>query len=303
MNSILLCICTYKRNKKLLLCLDSIKKQKLLKKFNLKLLILDNTTQFTSKNIIKNFRRKNNLKIYIKNEKRRGVVFARNACLDFINEEKPKYVGFIDDDCTLDPNWLINATKTINNFNADVVTGPQNYIENNFEKNAINFTKFFEKKYKKEILQVDWAATNNVFFKYNIIKKNSLRFDIKLNNFGMGEDQLFFLQLSRLGKKIIWSKKINVTETIHAHRFNLNWLITRSYRLGVLGNYIDRKIYGNFVGFIINYIKSIYLLLKVILILFLPFKKNYLINLNNHFFRAIGKFVGPFLFKKTKFVN
>ena len=72
------------------------------------------------------------------------------------------------------------------------------------------------------------------FLNTTLSKKNSLRFDIKLNNFWNGEDQLFFLQLSRLGKKIIWSKKINVTETIHAHRFNLNWLITRSYRLGVL---------------------------------------------------------------------
>ena len=28
---------------------------------------------------------------------------------------------------TLDPNWLINATKTINNFNADVVTNTKLY--------------------------------------------------------------------------------------------------------------------------------------------------------------------------------
>ena len=119
----------------------------------------------------------------------------------------------------------------------------------------------------------------------------------------MGEDQLFFLQLSKLGKKIYWSKEISVTETIHAHRLSLNWLIKRSYRLGILGNYIDRKMHGNLFGILINYIKSIYFLLKFILILFLPFKKNYFINLNNNLFRAIGKFLGPILFKRINFLN
>jgi len=303
MDNIILCICTYKRNNKLIDCLLSIKKLKLLKKFNIKILILDNTINFSSKNIIKNLKKKIGFKIFLKNEKRRGVVFARNACLDFINKENPKYVGFIDDDCILDPSWLINTTKTINSLNADIVTGPQHYNKDNINKDKINYTKFFEKNYKKKFLQVNWAATNNVFFKYSIIKKSGLKFDENLNKFGMGEDQLFFLQLSRLGKKIYWSKKISVTETIHAHRLNLNWLIIRSYRLGILGNYIDRKIHGDLFGLLMNYMKSIYFFLKFVFILFLPFKKDYFISLNNNLFRAIGKFLGPILFKKIKFLK
>ena len=303
MDNIILCICTYKRNNKLIDCLLSVKRLKLLKKFNIKILILDNTINFSSKNIIKNLKKKIGFKIFLKNEKRRGVVFARNACLDFINKENPKYVGFIDDDCILDPNWLINTTKTINSLNADIVTGPQHYNKDNINKDKINYTKFFEKNYKKKFLQVNWAATNNVFFKYNIIKKSGLKFDENLNKFGMGEDQLFFLQLSRLGKKIYWSKKISVTETIHAHRLNLNWLIIRSYRLGILGNYIDRKIHGDLFGLLMNYMKSIYFFLKFVFILFLPFKKDYFISLNNNLFRAIGKFLGPILFKKINFLK
>ena len=68
------------------------------------------------------------------------------------------------------------------------------------------------------------------------------------------QDQLFFLKLNSYGHKIYWSKNIKVFETIHRHRQNLNWLINRSFRLGVLGHYIDMSIYGKPTGFLINYL-------------------------------------------------
>jgi succinoglycan biosynthesis protein ExoM len=303
MNNIILCICTYNRNKKLINCLKSIEKLKLSKKFRLEILVLDNSINFLSKNIVENYKKKIDIKIFIKNEKKRGVVFARNACLDFVRKKKPKYVGFVDDDCVLDQYWLINTLKTIKEFNADIVTGPQHYNKINQNNNKLNFTKFFEKKYKKNILKVKWAATNNVFFNFNILKTNNIKFDKNLNKFGMGEDQLFFIQMTKLGKIIYWSNEIKVTEVIHNHRLNLKWLIIRSFRLGILGNYIDRKVYGNLLGLIITYSKSIYFFFKFILHLLLPLKKDYIIILNIYFFKASGKFLGPFIFKKIKFLN
>ena len=69
MDNIILCICTYKRNNKLIDCLLSVKRLKLLKKFNIKILILDNTINFSSKNIIKNFKKKLALKFFLKTKK------------------------------------------------------------------------------------------------------------------------------------------------------------------------------------------------------------------------------------------
>ena len=40
----------------------------------------------------------------------------------------------------------------------------------------------------------------------------------------MGEDQLFFTAISKLGYKIYWSKKIFVTEKVHKHRSNITWI-------------------------------------------------------------------------------
>ncbi len=302
MKKIILCICTYNRNIKLVNCLRSVEKLKLSRKYRLEVLVLDNSINSIAKNIIKDYQKKTNNKIFYKSEKKRGIVFARNACLNFLKKKKPEYIGFIDDDCTLNQYWLINAFKIMRELKADIVTGPQLYDKDVLANKRLNFSKFFEKNYKKESLKVKWAATNNVFFKFHAIK-NNIKFDKNLNKFGMGEDQLFFSMLSKLGKKIYWSQKIQVTETIHYHRQNIKWLSNRSFRLGVLGNYIDRKIYGNTLGLLINYLKSIYFLIKFILYSLLPLKKNYFIHLNNFFFRALGKLLGPFIFDKVKFLK
>ena len=301
MKKIIICICTYNRNKNLIECLESIKRMKLIKKFDVEILIIDNTIDFKSKKKVEKYKKKTSFKINIINEKKRGIVYARNSCLDFIKNKKTNYISFIDDDCIFDKNWIVNAFKILKKYNADIVTGPQNYSKDS-NKN-INFTKFFEKKYNQNILKVNWAATNNILFKSQILEKNNLRFDKNLNKFGMGEDQLFFLRLSKLGKKIFYSKEIKVTESIHKHRLNIQWLKNRSFRLGVLGNYIDKKIYGNILGFFLNYLKFIYYFLLLSINLFLPFQKNFIIKINNYLYRSLGKLLGPFIFYKINFLK
>ena len=190
--------------------------------------------------------------------------------------------------------------KVIAKNKADIVTRPQIYFE---DKKNINYTKFFERKYKLNTTNVKWAATNNVFFKYNIIKNKRLIFDKFLNKFGMGEDQLFFSLLNQKGCKIFWNKNIQVYEKIHKHRNNIYWLISRSFRLGVLGNYIDRKMHGIFLGYIINYLKCILYFFYTIKTIFTIYDKNSRIFTINFFFRFFGKLVGPIIFNKIEFLK
>ena len=159
----------------------------------------------------------------------------------------------------------------------------------------------FEKTYKSNIQRVNWAASNNVFLEYNIIKKHKLLFDKSLNKFGIGEDQLFFSKLNSLGHKIYWSKAVKVFEDIHLHRLNLKWLIERSFRLGVLGHYIDISMHGKFLGFIINYLKSIYYFIRIFGYIFLFFNNKFRIQIFNYFSRFYGRLIGPFFLNKIDF--
>jgi succinoglycan biosynthesis protein ExoM len=298
-----ICICTYNRNNKLTKCLDSIEKINLLNKFSIKIIIVDNSINKNSYLLIKNIRTKFKYKILYFSEKRRGVVYARNRCLKILKKINPTYACFFDDDCVVDKQWFINVLKIKQNKKASIITGPQ------LHKNPIdykgkghgNYQDLFEKKFEKST-EVKWAATNNVFFKYDILKKNQIYFDIKLNKFGMGEDQLFFSILNKKGNKIFWHEEIKVYETSHKDRSEISWIQNRSYRLGVLGHYIDIAMYGKTLGYFINYLKSIFFLLNSIkysFLFFFTYQKRIETTLN--LYRFYGKLMGPFVIKKISF--
>jgi len=294
-----ICICTFNRNESLEKCIKSLNKLKKEIKIKINIVIVDNSINNNLLKIKKKLIKISKYKIIFLNEKRRGIVFARNKCLKKLKIINPNYIAFFDDDCIVNKYWLQNSLKTVNLKKADVVTGPQVYLNNNI----INYSKLFEKNYKsKKICKVKWAASNNVFINYKIFKKKKLYFDKELNKFGVGEDQMFFLNINSSGYKIFWNKNVKVYEKIHRHRQNYKWLIERSYRLGVLGHYIDKKQYGKLNGLLVNYFKSIYYLLKsIISIIYL--KKNYLEIILNYFVRFYGRVAGPFVFKKIDFYN
>ena len=100
--------------------------------------------------------------------------------------------------------------------------------------------------------------------------------------------------------KFFWNKNIKVYEKIHQHRQTFKWLIERSYRLGVLGHFIDIKEFGISYGLFINYLKSIYYFLKFIISFFI-IRKNYSIIITNNFLRFYGRLIGPLVFNKINF--
>ena len=83
---ILICICTYKRNNILNECLTNFKKIIIPSNFNIKFLIVDNTINGNAKNIINQIKKSFNYKIYYVNEKKRGIVHARNKCLEEVRK-------------------------------------------------------------------------------------------------------------------------------------------------------------------------------------------------------------------------
>ena len=296
---ILICICTYKRNNILNECLMSFNKAVIPFNFNIKFLIIDNTVNGNAKNIINKVKKKFNHKIYYINEKKRGIVHARNKCLDQVRKINCDYFSFLDDDCEIDSKWFVNFKKIIDIHRVKIVTGPQIHKSNG--KINKNLENIFEKKITDDKKFVNWAATNNVIINKKIFLSSNLKFDINLNKFGMGEDQLFFLQLNKKGHQILWNNEIKVYEKKHYHRTTMKWVKDRSFRLGILGNYIDKKIYGSIFGNIINYIKIIYYLLLSILTALYPFQKLYSYKLINFFYRSLGRTLSPFLFGKIEF--
>jgi len=303
--TLVICVTTYNRNLSLIRCLKSINNLYVVPNVKIKIIVVDNSIGRISFKLVKKLKKSFKYKIIHLHEKRRGIVYSRNRFLSKVKKINPQFICFFDDDCVVDRFWLKNVFHIIKSTNAKIVTGPQLPLKKNYlnKSNIINYSRFFEKKYKSNIQKVNWAASNNVFLEYDIIKKHKLIFDKTLNKFGVGEDQLFFSKLNNYGYKIYWSKSVRVFENIHEHRLNLRWLIRRSFRLGVLGHYIDISLYGKFIGFIINYLKCIYYFAKTFSFIFLFFNSKFKTQMLNFFSRFYGRLIGPFFLKKIDFFN
>ena len=71
--------------------------------------------------------------------------------------------------------------------------------------------------------------------------------------------------------------------------------------MGVLGYYIDKKIYGRLMGFTINYLKCVYYFVRAPSYFFLFFNSTFWAQILNYFSRSYGRLVGPLVFKKIDF--
>ncbi len=123
--TLVICICTYNRNLSLIRCLKSINKLHLISNIKIKIIVVDNSNKYTSLKLVKKLKKSFKYKIIQLHEKRRGVVYARNKCLNEVKKINPKFICFFDDDCIIDRFWLKNVFKVIKFTNAKIVTGPQ----------------------------------------------------------------------------------------------------------------------------------------------------------------------------------
>ena len=123
--TIIICICTYNRNLSLIRCLKSINKLYLIPNIKIKIVVVDNSKHHISLKLVKKLKKSFKYKIIQLHEKRRGVVYARNKCLNEAKKINPKFICFFDDDCIVDRFWLKNVFKVKKFTNANIVTGPQ----------------------------------------------------------------------------------------------------------------------------------------------------------------------------------
>ncbi len=110
-------------------------------------------------------------------------------------------------------------------------------------------------RHQSHEMKTNWASTNNVFLKVSALR-NKIIFSNKLNYVG-GEDQLFFLNLNKLGKKIFWNSEAPVFEMNNKKRENFKWFIKRNLRYGTSAVIIYKSLYGNVVGYFVLFIKLI----------------------------------------------
>ena len=185
--NIYICSLLSKKNFKFLNSyLKSLNRLKIPNNCRLKIIFVVSPKIYIIKNSLKNFLDKIDYCI-IKSIKD-NIPDSRNVFLKFLKDKNVQYAGFIDDDCLIDKNWLLNMIKFFNENNCDIAGGPQHHkIKDMIFKNYYDALE--PSRYHGQL--VKWVATNNCFFSQKVFSKSKVLFDPEFANLG-GSDQLFF---------------------------------------------------------------------------------------------------------------
>jgi len=282
-------ICSRGFSHNLLNILKCIYKNSLNKRVKISVLIAFNQSKIIKKFqellIKKNLKNINHKIIY---EKKLGISNVRNKSLSYLKYLDCEYYCFLDDDCKIADNFILNHLEFIKENNCSIATGPQIYMSRN------PFFRVFERNFPKG-RKILWASTNNVFFKKKVIK-NNVFFSNKVSKYGYGEDQLFFSKMSKNGEIIKWNHN-PVYEIYQKKRENLRWFMDRNLKYGLTGILIDKELYNFLIAYIFNVLKAFYNLVVASIYLFLiP------IDLMNNIFKSFAYFL-RFLGRVINFVR
>ena len=207
----------YNMDKYLKKCLDSIINQTYK---NLEIILIDDGSTDNSKNIIKEYKNKDN-RIFSIFQKHLGAPSARNKGIEIATGT---YIMFFDSDDELNENGieiLVNGIK-----DADIITG--NYYEIDEKGNPIQEKIFFKNKtfQRKDLNRV--ILYNSIpgckLFKTNIIKENNILFD----NVKIEQDTNFYIKYIGMSNKFITTNAF-----IYKYRQTPN-SISRTYGLNII---------------------------------------------------------------------
>ncbi len=226
-----ICICTYKRAKVLLSCLESLALLQVPKNVQIVISVIDNDHLRSAEKIVSQFREQTSLAVFYHCEINRGIPFARNRALVETLSLEADYLAFIDDDEWTEPLWLHHLYNYAKSQSCDVIVSGA-VISDLPRETPKHIAGLFNKKHHRTGANLTSCATNNVLIPVPIITKYDLKFD-ETNAFSGGEDTKFFYLASQSGAVIHKCAEAIVHEIIPANRVTLRWLSQRKYSSGI----------------------------------------------------------------------
>lgn len=224
---ITIAIITKNRPKELRRCLDSLLRQSQKPQ---EVLIIDNDQNKTAKAIAVD---KKYQQLSIAYQCISGSV---PKCRNFATQKcKSKFLGFADDDCILDKNWVEQGIYKIRQDSCDFIVG-QTLLFN--PKNIFALAQHARDEYWKR-QNSPMFDTKNVILKLQTIKKYELKFDelCQKESYDSADFDFDFL-VKKYSLKGYFCKKMiaHHQETSQFKRFS-----KRAYYRGFLAKYLDKK--------------------------------------------------------------
>ncbi len=170
-------------------------------------------------------------------EPRRGIPFARNKAVEHALGGAD-FLAFVDDDETVDPEWLAKLLDVQRQHDADVVTGPTIRRLPPDIPSWIVRSRAFHAPRRPTGTGMPEASTNNVLVKREVFERVSPHFNERMALTG-GTDAHFFRRVHQAGFSILWVDDALTYEWFPRSRVTARWIIQRSFRLGNCWAIID----------------------------------------------------------------
>lgn len=236
-----ICACTYRRPEGLSAMLDGIARQTFstMPAPILHVVIADNECSDETREICVAFEQRSGVPVTYVGEPRRGISFARNACLDNVPDGFDFFAS-IDDDEIADPDWLERLLEAQAATGADVVQGP---VIPSFPPGTPDWLvkgEFFGRPrrgwmgaplHREEYQELDYAGAGNALVRVSAVSRLGLRFDPDLALIG-GEDSQFFRTMVAEGCRIVYAPRARVHETVPAERATVWYRLKLEFRIG-----------------------------------------------------------------------
>ena len=214
---------TYNRKKMLEKCLFSIFNQSFDQEKMEVIVVDDGSSDGTSK-VMRGFMAKHENLVYLKQHSK-GPAAARNKA---ISVAKGKIIGMVDDDCTVEKNWVEKMLRA--HIQAPGIEAIGGATQVNTKSVPVMVSQFLSNSSIETIIErkkeVVFFPTCNVSFKREILEKNKFNERFPLPG---GEDLEFFWRLFKAGHRFALEKNIKL---VHFRQESLLTFIKQAYIYG-----------------------------------------------------------------------
>lgn len=244
MNELTLAVVTKNRPRELSRCLDSVRLQTVMPAT---ILIVDNDVNRSAYSIYQ--QHQYDLPIIYVHEPRQGVPYARNAAIQYC---RTTFLGFVDDDCVLDPRWVTYGLHTMKIKRAAYIVGTSRLLN---PRSMIARAQYYRQHYwfTHEIQKLTRRAssfnvdTKNIMFDVRVIRRAHITFDpsISVGRYDSADTDLGF-QCKKSGLSGYWEPKMVI---YHTESATLIGCMRKAYNRGRLAFKLCKKwhLRGEFV--------------------------------------------------------
>ena len=234
-----LLICTYHREALLLKCLNSIAQLDGLASISYEVVVVDNSDQSTAADAVASVNQGGALRVKYVSAHPANISVARNAGID---HSRGQYIAMIDDDMTLDVNWLKGLLPYLLSAEFDVISGPVSPVYEDPALATASTAHFFLRDIQVSApmaLHITGVrrtrgfvpSTSNAIFRRAACFADGIRFDNRFGKSG-GEDLDVFCRIYEQQHSFGWVPGVLAYEFVPAARCNVKYLKMRSFAGG-----------------------------------------------------------------------